>query len=37
MPVARAKLPERLKSARDAERAHHAVQGRIVAKWLDSN
>jgi hypothetical protein len=35
--VPQVKLPKRLDLARDAERAHDAVPGLIVAKWVDGN
>jgi hypothetical protein len=34
--VPQVKLPKRLDLARDAERAHDAVPGLIVAKWVES-
>ena len=34
--VPQVKLPKRLDLARDAERAHDAVPGLIVAKWVDA-
>jgi hypothetical protein len=34
--VPQVKLPKRLDLARDAERAHDAVPGRIVANWLET-
>ena len=33
--VPQVKLPKRLDLARDAERAHDAVPGLIVANWVD--
>jgi len=34
--VPQVKLPKRLDLARDAERAHDAVPGLIVANWVES-
>ena len=35
--VPQVKLPKRLDLARDAERAHEAVPGLIVANWVESD